>query len=85
MIWSVIDDAELAVEADALCSKLADLPTEILGLTKRVFAASNSNDLNTQLDLERDLQRKALSTPSHKEGLSAFFEKRAPNFHNNSR
>ena len=38
------------------------------------------NDLSTQLDLERDLQREAGATPDYAEGVRAFMEKRAPNF-----
>jgi 2-(1,2-epoxy-1,2-dihydrophenyl)acetyl-CoA isomerase len=38
------------------------------------------NDLETQLDLERELQRQASLTPDYAEGVRAFMEKRAPVF-----
>jgi 2-(1,2-epoxy-1,2-dihydrophenyl)acetyl-CoA isomerase len=80
LIWKVVDDAALRAEAEALAAHLATQPTVGLALTKEAFNASAANDLDTQLDLERDLQRKAGSTPDYAEGVRAFMAKRAPNF-----
>jgi 2-(1,2-epoxy-1,2-dihydrophenyl)acetyl-CoA isomerase len=38
------------------------------------------NSLDAQLDLERDLQRAASTTPDYVEGVRAFMEKRKANF-----
>jgi 2-(1,2-epoxy-1,2-dihydrophenyl)acetyl-CoA isomerase len=51
-----------------------------LALTKRVLDESWSNDLDSQLDLERETQREASLTPDYAEGVRAFLEKRAPAF-----
>ena len=54
----MVDDAELMAEAEKLCVHFATAPTFGLGLIKRALDAAEDNDLATQLDLERDLQRK---------------------------
>ena len=51
-----------------------------LALTKRALAASSTNTLAQQLDLERDLQRLAGASPDAAEGVRAFLEKRQPKF-----
>jgi 2-(1,2-epoxy-1,2-dihydrophenyl)acetyl-CoA isomerase len=49
-------------------------------LTKRALDAAWGNDLDTQLDLERDLQREASLSPDYAEGVRAFMDKRPPRF-----
>lgn len=80
LIWKAVDDAALMGEAEKLCVHFANAPTFGLGLIKRALDASETNDLATQLDLERDLQREAGSTPDYAEGVRAFMEKRKPVF-----
>ncbi len=80
LIWKCVDDAALAAEAQKLCEHFAVAPTQGLALIKRALNASASNDLNAQLDLERDLQREASLNPDYAEGVRAFMEKRKPNF-----
>lgn len=80
MIWKVVDDASLMGETRALVAHLATQPTRGLALIKKALEGSVTNDLDAQLDLERDLQREAGRTPDYAEGVAAFMEKRAPNF-----
>jgi 2-(1,2-epoxy-1,2-dihydrophenyl)acetyl-CoA isomerase len=80
LIWKVVDDADLMTEAEKLCAHFATAPTVGLGLIKRALDAAEDNDLATQLDLERNLQREAGSTPDYGEGVRAFLEKRKPTF-----
>jgi 2-(1,2-epoxy-1,2-dihydrophenyl)acetyl-CoA isomerase len=80
LIWRAVDDISLRQEAEALAAQLATQPTEGLALIKEALNASPSNGLDAQLDLERDLQRKAGRTPDYAEGVRAFLEKRAPRF-----
>jgi len=80
LIWRAVDDDALMAEAEKLCAHFASAPTVGLGLIKRALDAAENNDLSTQLDLERDLQREAGLSPDYQEGLRAFFEKRKPVF-----
>jgi len=80
MIWKAVDDDALAGEALALARHLATQPTHGLALIKRAIHASSTNDLDTQLDLERDFQREAGHSHDYREGVTAFIEKRAPTF-----
>jgi len=80
LIWKCVPDGELIGAANELCMRFAVGPTYGLSLIKRALDAAETNDLATQLDLERDFQRSAGSSPDYKEGVSAFMEKRAPKF-----
>lgn len=80
MVYRVCSAETLQAEALALAKELAAMPTRGLGLTKRALNASVSNDLEAQLELEADLQREAGRTTDFVEGVSAFLEKRKPNF-----
>lgn len=80
MIWKVVDDAALLDEATALATHLASQPTLGLGLIKAALNVAFENDLDTQLDLERDTQRLAGQSADYREGVTAFMEKRAANF-----
>jgi 2-(1,2-epoxy-1,2-dihydrophenyl)acetyl-CoA isomerase len=80
LIWKAVDDGALMTEAEALCAQFATAPTYGLGLIKQALEASESNDLQTQLDLERKLQRQAGSHEDYKEGVRAFLAKRKPVF-----
>ncbi|SET68129.1 2-(1,2-epoxy-1,2-dihydrophenyl)acetyl-CoA isomerase PaaG [Oceanicella actignis] len=76
LIWRAVDDDALAAEAGALAASLAAGPTFGLALTKRAIHAAAVNDLDAQLDLERDFQRRAGRSPDYREGVAAFLEKR---------
>jgi 2-(1,2-epoxy-1,2-dihydrophenyl)acetyl-CoA isomerase len=80
LIWRVVDDDRLMDEATALARHLASQATRGLGLIKRALQASATNDLDRQLDLERDLQREAGRSEDYQEGVRAFLEKRPPVF-----
>lgn len=80
LIWKCVDDETLMTEARALTAHLARQPTKGLSLIKKALQASADNTLDAQLDLERDFQRQAGRTADYREGVSAFIEKREPNF-----
>ncbi len=80
MIWQCVDDEELMPTALGLARQMATQPTRGFAFTKQAFAASTTNSLDTQLDLERDLMRAAGKTHDYQEGVKAFLEKRQPEF-----
>jgi len=80
LIWRAVDDEVLMHEAHRICEHFAMAPTQSLALIKRALNECVRNTLDAQLDLERDLQRLANSTPDYAEGVRAFMEKRRPNF-----
>ncbi len=78
MIWRCVPDSELINEANALASKLAQMPTKAIALTKESLNRSENNTLNGQLDVENELQSIAGRSHDYKEGVKAFLEKRKP-------
>ncbi len=80
MINQVVASADLAAEASKLAAKLATGPTGAIGRIKRMLNASFSNDLTSQLVLEHQCQIESGRGADFKEGVTAFFEKRAPVF-----
>ena len=80
MIYKVFSDETFADESWKLVSKLSEMPTKALGLTKQLLNSSNSNDLERQLNMEEKCQVIAAETSDFKEGVQAFLEKRKGNF-----
>ena len=83
MIYKVFPTASFEEEVQNLAKSLAQMPTKALGLTKRLLNQSMVNNLEQQLALESDLQIEASSSNDYKEGVTAFIEKRKPEFKGN--
>ncbi len=80
LIWKAYHDETFMAESLALAETLAQMPTRGLALTKKALNRSFSNDFNTQLALEDELQSLAGQTHDYQEGVAAFLEKRKPVF-----
>ena len=78
MIYKCVDDANGLQEAINFTERISLMPTQSIGYIKHMLKASESNDLQQQLDLEKELQKKAAASYDHHEGINAFFEKRKP-------
>ncbi len=80
MIYKVTTLEDFQTEIETAAMTLAQMPTKALGMTKRLLNESMSNTLEQQLDVESKLQIEAASSEDYAEGVTAFVEKRKPNF-----
>lgn len=80
MIWQALPDDQLMSEARRLTETLANGPTVGLGRTKQAIQAAAVNTLDQQLDLEAENQKACGQTADYAEGVSAFLQKRAPEY-----
>lgn len=80
MIYEAVPAGKLTTRVDAIATQLATQPTRAFGLTKRALYLSYGNTLEEQLEIEAELQSEAGKTHDFKEGVSAFVEKRSPQF-----
>ncbi len=80
MIYKCYSDESFATEVEKLTLTLAQMPTKGIGLTKRILNESITNNLEQQLNAERDLQVMAADSCDYREGVQAFLEKRKPVF-----
>jgi 2-(1,2-epoxy-1,2-dihydrophenyl)acetyl-CoA isomerase len=80
MIYKCFSDADFEAESKKIAYQLAQMPTRGIGLTKKLLNDSYNNDLETQLEQEKQRQKQAGSTADFKEGVMAFLEKRKPVF-----
>ncbi|SHH02167.1 enoyl-CoA hydratase-related protein [Winogradskyella jejuensis] len=83
MIYKYVSSEEFSNTIDSIAAKMANLPTIALGLIKKTFNKSLTNNLTEQLALESKNQIEAAGSEDYAEGVSAFIEKRKPNFKGN--
>lgn len=80
MAYKMFDDTELITQVIINVETIAKMPTAAIGLTKRLLNASVNNTLEKQLVMEKDLQILSANSSDYKEGVTAFLEKRKPEF-----
>ncbi len=80
MIYKAIPDEDFDKIVSNFATKMAEMPTRGLGLTKKALNSSFTNSLEEQLEVEEKFQTEAGSSHDFNEGTSAFLEKRKPNF-----
>jgi enoyl-CoA hydratase/carnithine racemase len=76
----VVPADRLAQETRALARRLADGPTQALGMTKRMLNNEWGMDLVSAIEAEAQAQALLLMAEDHKEFYRAFTEKRPPRF-----
>ena len=78
MIWDVAEDC-VSASMD-MATRLAAMPTQALVATRGLLREAGVRSLNQQLDVERDTQSALGKTHDYIEGVSAFLQKRPPQF-----
>ena len=80
LVNRVVADDAVETQAAALAVSLAAGPTVALGLIRQAAWAALSGDFETQIVLERGLQKQAGQSADCQEGVAAFLEKRVARF-----
>lgn len=80
LIADVFADENFMEQSMEVLTTLSNLPTKAISLTKKAFNESYENTLTQQLDVEGILQQEAAESEDFREGVSAFLEKRKPNY-----
>jgi len=80
LIYKCVDSNEFESFINDFAIRIASMPTRALALTKEAMRKSFDNTLESQLELEQELQSIASDSYDYKEGVKAFLEKRNPIF-----
>ncbi len=80
LAYKVVPADRLMEETRALARRLADGPTQALGMTKRMLNNEWGMDLVAAIEAEAQAQALLLMAEDHKEFYRAFTEKRPPKF-----
>ncbi|WP_299761023.1 enoyl-CoA hydratase-related protein [uncultured Pontibacter sp.] len=80
MVNSVVAPEELDGAVAELAARYAAGPTKAIGLMKKMLNKSFSSTLDEMLDYEAHCQKIAGNSEDYKEGVTAFNEKRKPQF-----
>lgn len=80
LVNRVVPHEELLPATMGLAARLAAGPTKAYGLTKRAVTYGLSAPLDAALEYEAHLQEVAGRSADHREGVTAFLEKRPPKY-----
>ncbi len=80
LVSQVADADGFTTAVDTFASRLAALPPRAIELTKRLLNDAYANSLEEQLEAEAFAQDTAGRTKDHFEGVTAFLDKRTPEF-----
>ena len=76
----VVPNADLDAECGKLAARLANGPTHVYGMGKKLMYRSLENEFESQLQMEAECFADCAKRNDYREGVAAFVEKRKPNF-----
>jgi len=76
----VVPDAELEDRTAQLAARLASGPTVAYANAKKLFNSVHHLSMESQLQMEAERMADSMTTADHAEGVTAFMEKRKPQF-----
>jgi 2-(1,2-epoxy-1,2-dihydrophenyl)acetyl-CoA isomerase len=80
LVSEVVPAEELSERAQEVAQLFAQMPTRAVWETKRLLDAAETNTFEEQLELEAQTQAELTQTADFREGVTAFLEKRPPEF-----
>jgi len=80
IVTGIVPENELIGHCLKIAAALAALPPESIRLTKRLMKARHAQPLGAAIEEEMQIFGERLRSPEAKEALSAFLEKRKPDF-----
>jgi 2-(1,2-epoxy-1,2-dihydrophenyl)acetyl-CoA isomerase len=80
LINRVVEDQDVLAQAQAIAAKLAAGPTLALGLIRKQMALALDTPFSAMLDIEHTNQTQAGRTRDFREAVTAFAQKRVPQF-----
>ena len=83
LIWDCFPEDGFMEKTIEIADRLAEGAITGLKEISKAHSKALVNSLDQQLDYERDTQKLLVDRPEFKEGVSAFLEKRKPDFRKN--
>jgi len=80
LVSQVVPASDLMKETNALAARICRQPPDVLRLTKRLMRDGERASFETLMELSAAFQSLAHLTRDHAEAVTAFFEKRTPDF-----
>lgn len=81
LVSRVVADAELLTEARRLADRIAANPPQAVRMAKRLLQQGREMAQAPLLEMAAQMQALAHTAEDHREAVTAFLEKREPNFH----
>src|ERR1700759_4435846 len=80
LISKVVPADQLMAEPGALADRVCRQPPDVLRMTKKLMREGQGTSFDTIMEMSAAMQSIAHLTSDHAEAVSAFFDKRTPNF-----
>lgn len=79
LIWDTVATEKLSSETRKIAVRLASVPMATTVATRKALAESFQRDIDSQLEVERDMQRELGMRPEFRQRIAAFLAKKSSN------